>query len=174
MMTIAKASAVAGGLMIAMAVGVWAGQRITDGARGATDATIAPAVDAVPAAAVTATRAHRVPGTRATLTTKRPAIRRISVEVTDPEVSTRLTSLLSEGANLNVAADGFADAEQFAAVAHAARNTGVPFMLMKDRVVTDGRSLTAAIRELRPDVNAAVEADRAVAEARSDLANPGL
>jgi predicted kinase len=81
-----------------------------------------------------------------------------------------LKPLLNKGANMTMAADGFRDAQQFAAVAHAARNTEVPFVLLKHRVLDQGKTLAAAISESKPDINADVEATRAQAEARSDLA----
>jgi hypothetical protein len=68
------------------------------------------------------------------------------------------------------AAAGFRDAEQFAAVAHAARNTGVPFQLLKHQVLQEKRTLAQAIRVVRPDVDAAVEAERARLIARGDVA----
>ena len=71
---------------------------------------------------------------------------------------------------MTVAAEGFRDAEQFATVAHAARNTQVPFMLLKHRVLNEGQTLSAAIRSLKPDADAASEANRARTEARSDIA----
>jgi hypothetical protein len=86
-----------------------------------------------------------------------------------PELQKRLKPLLNEGADLAVAADGFHNAEQFATVAHASRNTQVPFMVLKHRVVSEGMTLQAAILELKPDLNASVEATRAKAEAKMDL-----
>jgi hypothetical protein len=70
---------------------------------------------------------------------------------------------------MEVAAEGFRSAEQFAMVAHAARNTGVPFMVLKDRVLNDGRTLADAIRESKPEVDAKAEVARAEAAAKSDL-----
>jgi hypothetical protein len=58
----------------------------------------------------------------------------------------------------------------FAAVAHAARNTDIPFMLLRHRVLTGGKTLAAAIAASRPEVDATREANRAASEARSDLA----
>ena len=72
---------------------------------------------------------------------------------------------------MGVAAEEFDGAEQFAAVAHAARNTNVPFMVLKHRVLNEDKSLEAAIHEFRPDLNAAVEAERARAEAKSDISS---
>ena len=77
---------------------------------------------------------------------------------------------MKAGADMNIASDGFTNAEQFATVAHAAQNTDVPFMLLKHRVLTEGDTLAAAIRKSKPDVDAVVEVDRARAEARADLA----
>jgi hypothetical protein len=68
------------------------------------------------------------------------------------------------------AADGFRDAEQFATVAHAARNTEVPFVLLKHRVLNEGRSLADAIHASKPDVDAKGETSRAATEAKSDIA----
>jgi hypothetical protein len=80
-----------------------------------------------------------------------------------------LKPLLNKGANMNLASEGFGDAEQFAAVAHAARNTEIPFMVLKHRVVNEDASLAAAIHEIRPDLNGAVEARRAHTQAKSDI-----
>ena len=74
---------------------------------------------------------------------------------------------------MKVAAEVFQSAEQFAAVAHAAKNTDVPFMLLKHRVLTERKPLSTAIRESKPHINAAAEASQARAEARKDLASLG-
>jgi hypothetical protein len=71
---------------------------------------------------------------------------------------------------MKMASEGFRDAELFASVAHAAKNTEVPFVLLKHRVLREGMTLDRAIAELKPNVNAAIEAQRARAEARSDIA----
>jgi hypothetical protein len=70
---------------------------------------------------------------------------------------------------MGVASADFVDAEQFAAVAHAARNTEVPFMVLKHRIVEEGKRLEDAIREFKPELNAAAEADRARRQAKSDV-----
>jgi len=72
---------------------------------------------------------------------------------------------------MDVASDGFKSAEQFAVVAHASRNTDVPFMLLKHRVVNEGKSLEAALRESKPTIDAAAEAGRAREQAREDIAS---
>ena len=96
------------------------------------------------------------------------ALPRVSPDA--PELLGRLQPLLNKGADMNIAAEGFRDAETFAAVAHAARNTEVPFMVLKHQVVNKRKPLDKAIAELKPTVNAPIEADRARAEARSDIA----
>lgn len=128
---------------------------------------------AADAVATTATRSDTVlPAPRQ----RKPAATLTRGRTTDispgaPVLHRRLRPLLNDGADMSVAFIGFRDAEQFASVAHAARNTGVPFMLLKHRVVNKGKSLTSAIHELKPGVDAAIEAARARAEARSDLAS---
>jgi hypothetical protein len=81
-----------------------------------------------------------------------------------------LKPLLNKGSDMTMASEGFRDAEQFAAVAHASRNTGIPFVLLKHRVLNERKTLSAAIRESKPEMNAELESRRAVAEARSELA----
>jgi hypothetical protein len=88
----------------------------------------------------------------------------------EPRLHARLKPVLNPGARMAVAADGFRSAEEFAAVAHAARNTNVPFMVLKHRVVDEGRTLEDALRDLKPDVDAKAEVARAQAAAKSDVA----
>jgi hypothetical protein len=88
-----------------------------------------------------------------------------------PELEKRLRSILGRGTDLSLASEGFRDPEQFATVAHAARNIDVPFMVLKHAVVNEGRSLTAAIHLLKPDANAPAQVSLARAEARVDLAS---
>ncbi len=86
-----------------------------------------------------------------------------------PALHERLKPLLNKGADMGRASEDFTNAEQFAAVVHAARNTDVPFMVLKHRVVNEGKSLEMAIREFKPDLNAGGEAARARAQAKSDI-----
>ena len=71
---------------------------------------------------------------------------------------------------MSVAAEGFRSGEEFATVAHAARNTNVPFMVLKHRVVDEGRTLEEALRDVKPGIDAKAEAARAQAAAKSDVA----
>ena len=65
----------------------------------------------------------------------------------------------------------------FATVAHAAKNTSVPFMVLKHRVLNEKRpleqSMADAIREFKPELNAKAEVAKAQREARQDVADIG-
>ena len=87
-----------------------------------------------------------------------------------PALARHVKPLLRSGADVTVAADGFRSAAEFVTVARAARNTGVPFMLLKHRVVSEGRSLARAIESSKPELDGTLEAQRAAAEARVDMA----
>jgi hypothetical protein len=93
-----------------------------------------------------------------------------ALPATLPELQARLKPVLNRGTRMELAAEGFRDAEQFAAVAHAARNTGVPFAVLKHRVLEEDQTLARAIRESKPDLDAEHEATRARNAARFDIA----
>jgi hypothetical protein len=78
--------------------------------------------------------------------------------------------VLARGTKLPVAVEGFTSAEQFATLAHAAKNTQVPFILLKHRVLSEGQSLEQAIRASKPDLDAKGEVARARMAAKEDLA----
>jgi len=161
-MTFGKGAALVMGFVGAMALGVWIGPYLTDD--GAI-ATLTPSV-------------YRTESPKTTTNSRQPAsAKRVTTRATTPviapsatELQTQLKPLLNKGADMTVASEGFRNAEQFAAVAHAARNTEIPFMLLKHRVLNEGKTLAAAIRESQPRINADTEATRALAEAKSDLA----
>lgn len=94
----------------------------------------------------------------------------MTIPVSAPELHDRLKPVLARGTKIPLAVEGFKDAEQFATIAHAARNTQVPFILLKHRVLTEGQSLEAAIRASKPGLDAASEVQRARTEARHDIA----
>jgi hypothetical protein len=96
-----------------------------------------------------------------------------AVAASEPELHARLKPVLNRGAKMSVAAEGFRDAEQFATVAHAARNTDIPFMVLKHRVLNEGQSLANAIRASKPGVDARAAVERARTEARADVAGLG-
>jgi len=179
-MTFTKGFALVLGFAAAVALGVWIGPHITH--RGATvdDSTAAATEQPVVSTdkEQTPPDARHAPASRASAkrttaaTTKTPtpvgATPR-TVPAAAPALHERLKPLLNKGADMGRASQDFSDAEQFAAVVHAARNTEVPFMVLKHRVVEEGKSLEAAIHEFKPDLNAPVEARRAHAQAKSDI-----
>ena len=93
----------------------------------------------------------------------------MTIPVSAPELHARMKPVLARGTKLPLAVEGFTSAEQFAALAHAARNTQVPFILLKHRVLNEGQSLEDAIRASRPDIDARVEALKAKGAARADI-----
>ena len=161
-MTFGKGAALVAGFVGAMALGVWVGPYLTN--HGAI-ASSAPLASQTQSPTVVTTNRQPVTARRVRSRAATPAIAPSATEL-----HTQLKPLLNEGADMSLAPEGFRNAEQFAAVAHAARNTEIPFVLLKHRVLDEGKTLAAAIRESQPTINAETEATRAVAEARSDLA----
>jgi len=148
-------------LVAAMAVGVWVSPYVRGYHSTATVQT-----------AATSQSAKQTAKSRPAVSARsaRPQAKATNISLSAPELQAQLKPLLNKGANMSVAAQDFRDAEQFATVAHAARNTEIPFMVLKHQVVDEHKSLATAIRELKPDVDAAAHAKRAQAEARSDIA----
>jgi hypothetical protein len=162
-MTIGKMTALCLGFVGCFALGVWTGPHIMNRADSA--ATAAHETVTVPGAPDQAR-----PASESGTSTRPAATRTARVDVSAPALHDRLKPVLNRGANMALAAEGFRSAEQFAMVAHAARNTEVPFVLLKHRVLNEGKSVAEAIRESKPAANAAVEANLARAQARSDIA----
>lgn len=160
-MTIGKATALSLGFVGAVAFGIWVGPYVTGRAEATPDA-------AMPPTEVATTPTLHEPATASATARHEPTLP--AVPASSADLQRRLKPVLNEGMNLALAARGFLDGEQFAAVAHASRNLGVPFMVLKQRVIEGRMSLASAIRELKPDVNAASEANRARIMARADIA----
>jgi hypothetical protein len=162
------------GGVLAIVLGIGLGTKFSQWARSMDEATVSaderPAADDVPPVPEAPPPAATVPRptTPKQLRLVSP-LPRVSPDA--PELLGRLQPLLNKGADMAIAAEGFRDAETFAAVAHAARNTEVPFMVLKHQVVNKRKPLDKAIAELKPTVNAPIEANRARAEARSDIAS---
>ena len=155
-MTIGKTSALTAGFLCSIAFGILIGPTVREWGSSLPDV---PAFKARPSESTV-----RQPAA-APRAAKAPA-----VVASTPALQARLKPLLNKGANMAVAAEGFRSAEQFATVAHASRNTNVPFMVLKHRVVNERKSVASAIRELKPDTDGAVAANLARAQARSDIA----
>ena len=164
-MTTGKATALCLGFVAAVALGIWIGPYVTHDEDATTIAAAQPAPESVPS--------YGQPSAPKTVAAA-PAPTLPTVPATSVDLQKRLKPVLNEGMNLAIAAKGFRNGEEFAAVAHAARNLGVPFMVLKHRVVEERKSLASAIRELRPDADAVKEANRARVMARADVAAAAL
>jgi hypothetical protein len=162
-MTFGKMTALSLGFVGAFALGVWTGPTIVHRSADAVASHDASVIwgSGLPPETEAASNAA---APRAAATAAR-------VDASAPDLQVKLKPVLNRGANMALAAEGFNSAEQFATVAHAARNTQVPFVLLKHRVINEGKSVAEAIRESKPAVNAAVEANLARAQARSDIAS---
>ena len=150
------------GVVMAFVLGLAVGPIV--GARGRT-APVAPATPA-PAAVVAAAAPDSAP-----LPVRSAASRLERVPTASAAtVQKQVKQLLNRGTDVKKASEGFANAYQFMTVAYAAKNTDIPFMVLKHRVLTAGKPLPAAIEELKPELDEVAEANRARAEARADLA----
>lgn len=173
-MTTGRATAWTLALIGVIALGVWVAPQFADRASSPTAVTETatpvpeePIAPAKPARTKPATVRQAEPA--ATTASADAELPKLSPQM--PELLDRLQPLLNRGANMKIASEGFRDAELFASVAHAAKNTEVPFVLLKQRVLREGMTLDRAIAELKPKANASIEASRARAEARSDIAS---
>lgn len=174
-----RASAVTLGLAGGLALGVWIGSEMTSGREAAAPgpAVVAaqpaeePAMLPQPATrkrVTTVARARAAAAVEAPAPESAPRLVK-TIPVSAPELHERIKPVLAQGTKVTLAAEGFTDAEQFATLAHAARNTKVPFILLKHRVLAEGLTLEEAIRASNPDVDARIEALRAKGEARAHI-----
>jgi hypothetical protein len=175
-MTLRKTGLVAAGLVAAFAVGAITAPTIRDSWQrmDAPEQTVtAPRAAERPAvkAGRPATRARASSPSPDVTAAKKPSntIRTVAVDLWEPEMRDRAKAVLNPGARLDLAAADFESSEQFMTVAHAARNTNVPFVVLKDRVLNRGQSLAEAIHEFKPDLDEKGEVTRARAAARADL-----
>ena len=187
-----KTSAATLGLVGGMVLGAWIGSELMTSRDGAAPAPVAVTTQAVeepaaPAAPAKRKRASSLAWAASGAAHRAGALRAASGEAVDapapeaaprlvmtipvsaPELHARIKPVLARGTKLPLAVEGFTDAAQFATLAHAARNTQVPFILLKHRVLIQGQSLEEAIRASRPDMDAKTEALRAMGEARADI-----
>ena len=175
------------GLVGGLALGAWIGSEMTTMSREKAPesaAVTAPApveepvaVKAAPAKPTRVVRASRPDASRAdasgavTVPASEDVPRLVmTIPVSAPELHARMKPVLARGTKLPLAVEGFTSAEQFATIAHAARNTQVPFILLKHRVLNEGQSLEEAITASKPDVDARSEVQRARQEAKADIA----
>lgn len=142
---------------------------VAAGAVAANRARLNMAANEPPAASAEVTPAAPIPTPHRAPTPSKRAETSAEPVVT-AEIAEVVKPLLQPGTDVTVASEGFATRESFVATAYAAKNLSIPFVVLKDRVVTQHLALASAIRQLKPDVNAKIEADRATAEARSEIA----
>ncbi len=178
-MTVGKAGLLTAGFVAVFALGAMTGPTIRDhwSRMNAPEAAVAaPPVETsapvpvkteppAPRARSSASRAHDAVATKKAGNT----LETIAVSLWEPELRDRVKAVLNPGSRLDIAASDFDSPEQFMTVAHAARNTKIPFVVLKDRVLNRGQSLAEAIREFKPELDAKAEVTRARAAARSDL-----
>jgi hypothetical protein len=151
-------------LVVAFGLGVWAGPYLLDKpVEQPEQAAVAAKDTAVPVATT-----GRVRGEARTRAVREVPVAKLSASA--PELQAHLKPIMNRGTDMEIAAGGFSDAEQFATLAHAARNTQVPFVVLKHGVLEQGKSLAAAIEEYKPQLDGAAEAKRAREAARKDIA----
>jgi len=177
-----KTSAMILGLVGGLALGAWIGSEMTlmhrevvlsEPAAVTAQAVEEPAAPATRATPRRLTRAPRAASGATVVDSTAPASAPklvMTIPVSAPELHRVMKPVLARGTKLPLAVEGFISAEQFATLAHAARNTQVPFVLLKHRVLTEGQSLEAAILASKPDLDARMEVARAREAARSDIA----
>jgi hypothetical protein len=172
-MTTGKAALLTAGLVGVVALGVVTAPTIRDHwtTKMNTPAMTAsaPADTTAPAPPTAKRPAHRAPSREVVTARDTGRIGTVPVLVWQPELRDRVKAVLNPGSRLELAAEDFTSAEQFVTVAHAARNTQVPFVVLKDRVLNQNQSLAEAIHEFKPDLDAKAEVKRARVEAQSDL-----
>jgi hypothetical protein len=178
-MTSGKTSAATLGLVGGLALGAWIGAEMTQMRDLTTSEPVAvttqAAEPAAPEAPVKTKRVTRVARAASGAAVEAPVPESetprlvMTIPVSAPELHARMKPVLARGTKLPLAVEGFTDAEQFATLAHASRNTQVPFILLKHRVLTEGMSLEEAIRASKPDIDARTEALKARGEARGDI-----
>jgi hypothetical protein len=190
-MTVGKASALAAGFVGAFALGVAIGPTVhdklsntstrdtivTESAPAPTTPAPAPratkrAVASAPAKDPASAKARGASVSEPFVPAGPPgSVQSVAVAVWEPDLRERVQSVLNKGTKLELAAEDFRTAEEFVTVAHAARNTTVPFMVLKHRVLNEGRTLSDAIREAKPELDAKAEVARAREAAQVDLAD---
>ena len=153
-----RTSRVVLGVVGAFALGVIAGAQLDRPSTPSMSQSLeaAPAAASAPAPATPPSRARAV------------RLERVP-PATAPAVQQHVKRLLNAGTNPVMAAEGFGNARELMTVAYAARNTDIPFVLLKHRVLRERMSLASAIQQSRPELDEIAEVNRARAEARADL-----
>lgn len=155
-----RTSFVALGMAGAFALGLAVGPQLNAN-RLAAPAPAAPTDAAPPAAAA--------PDDGTAVRSAAPRLERV-LPASAPPVQQQVKLLLNRGADVRAASKGFPNARELMTVAYAAKNTDIPFVLLKHRVLNERQPLAVAIRELKPELDEVAEVNRARAEAKADLA----
>jgi hypothetical protein len=176
-MTVGKATALTAAFVgvfgLGLALGPSVKDRFSDQSRIATAPP--PEVAITPAPAPEPAKQARPATPRAKKSAAAPAASRpapapvVTMAASEPRLHDKLKPVLNRGARMDIAAEGFSSAEEFATVAHAARNTQVPFMVLKHRVLSEKRTLASAIQESKPELDAKAEVERARTQAKTDV-----
>ena len=169
-MTFGKAALVGVGFVAAIGIGMGIGMSVAK--RTPITAPGFEAYMSAPPSPVMTAKMPEEPARESRTAARTPAAR-TTLTASAPEVQARLKPVLNKGTDVQKAAEGFRDARQFATLAHAARNTQVPFVVLKHHVLNEGKSLAAVIREFKPSLDATAEVNRARSEAAEDLAAIG-
>lgn len=159
-MKFSRASLVYLGIVGAFGLGLSVGPLVGARHGGASAAADVPGPPPMTTAAVVMPAPERRPS---------PRLERVPTASAEP-VQRQVKLLLNRGADVRKAAEGFANAYQFMTLAYAAKNTDIPFVVLKHRVLGEGKPLATAIAELKPELDEVAEVNRARAEARADLA----
>ena len=88
---------------------------------------------------------------------------------TNKTLTAQLQSRLPAGTDVVKASMGFRNLTQFVSAVHACQNLSIPFDKMRTAMVDEKKSLSAAIRALKPTASATIEAQRADYDARGTI-----
>jgi hypothetical protein len=91
-----------------------------------------------------------------------------------PSLARKIESRLPAGTNVMAASEGFKNLGQFVAAVNVSQNLNIPFDKLREKVVTDRKSLGQAIQALRPTSSGTIEAQRAEYDARGMIAEAEL
>jgi hypothetical protein len=130
-----------------------------------TAAKTTPAAPA-PAPAQKATAAAKTPAAPVEQTT---ASSELQQSLTNKTLIAQLQSRLPAGTDVLKASMGFRNLTQFVSAVHASQNLSIPFDKMRTAMVDEKKSLSNAIRALKPTATATIEAQRADYDARGTI-----
>ena len=127
----------------------------------------------VPAKPAAAAPAPAKPATTTPATTAAPAATTTGdvqqTLQTNKTLTAQLQSRLPAGTDVVKASMGFRNLTQFVAAVHACQNLSIPFDKMRTTMVDEKKSLSEAIRALKPTASATIEAQRADYDARGTI-----